>query len=57
MTDKGKTFIKAKEGKNQTGPGFRTHDFFKKSRFEGKAVSGNKQTGFNPGLFKTQHKG
>lgn len=55
-----KSYQKAKSGKNQTGPGFRTHDFFKKSRFEGKNMTGsaaNAKAGFNPGQFKTQHKG
>ena len=65
MTDKPKSYIKAKEDKSQVGPGFRTHDHFKKSLFEGKqsiskfsgksSISNN--VAFNPSKFKTQHKG
>lgn len=45
-----KTFIKKKVGTNL---GFRTPDFFKKSKFGSKAQMGK----FNPSQFRTQHKG
>jgi hypothetical protein len=59
-----KKFIKSKSTPNATGPGFRTSDHFKGSIFSGggSKFSGNRQQpknvkAFNPGQFKTQHKG
>lgn len=53
-----KSFIKGKEGKNQTGPAFRTADHFKGSIFSGgKSKFSAPNTKFNPSQFKTQHKG
>lgn len=61
-----KTFNKSKAGKNAAGPKYRTPDHFKGSKFsdgggsnfgsQGKVHQSN-QAGFNPGQFKTQHKG
>lgn len=52
-----KKFEKGKAEPNATGPGFRTASFFRGNQF-GKNV--RPQSGgakFNPGTFKTQHKG
>jgi len=51
-----KSFIKKKEGPNQAGPGYRTPDHFKGSRFSGGKTT-NLPMKFNPAQFKTQHKG
>jgi len=49
-----KTFIKKKAGKNQTGPKYRTSDFFKGKLAVQRPPSTIK---FNPARFRIQHKG
>lgn len=51
-----KSYIKSKTGANQAGPGFRTSDHFRGSRFSG-GKSPSPRLKFNPAQFKTQHKG
>lgn len=53
-------YQKGKEGKNATGPKFGTPDHFKGSLFSGGKSNVNLNKNFpkfNPGQFKTQHKG
>jgi len=58
-------FVKGKSAPNATGPGFRTSDHFRGSKFSGggsRFGKGNMnakppQVKFNPAQFKTQHKG
>ena len=60
-----KSYIKSKSAPNAAGPGFRTSDHFRGSKFSGggsKFSGGNvnskpPQIKFNPAQFKTQHKG
>lgn len=51
-----KSYIKGKAGTNQAGPGYRTPDHFRGSRFSG-GKTASPQLKFNPAQFKTQHKG
>jgi len=54
-----KTYIKSKSAHNAAGPGYRTPDHFKGSIFSGggSKFSNPTKLKFNPGQFKTQHKG
>lgn len=49
-----KKYIKSKSKPNMPGPGFRTPSNFRSKSF---SPGGNRTPKFNPGLFKTQHKG
>ena len=49
-------FIKKKSGHNQAGPGYRTSDHFKGSKFSG-GKGANPPLKFNHAKFKIQHKG
>ncbi len=57
-----KKFIKSKSGPNAIGPKYRTPDHFlgslppRMSKFSG-GKANRPNLGFNPGQFKTQHKG
>ncbi len=51
-----KSFSKSKSEPNAPGPGFRTPSFFRGNQF-GKNIRPGGGPKFNPGTFKTQHKG
>jgi uncharacterized Zn-finger protein len=58
MAKKATTYQKKKAEPNQPGPGYRTSKNFRKKIFGGKNFSNfGSHKGFNPSMFKTQHKG
>jgi len=54
-TEKPRTYIKKKD-KPKANIGFRTSDFFRNQAFKPGGLKPGK-AGFNPGSFKTQHRG
>lgn len=50
-------FQKGKSEPNATGPGFRTPSFIRGNQFGKSLRPSNQGAKFNPGTFKTQHKG
>jgi len=55
MSDKPQSYIKSKDKPN-ANLGFRTSNFFRTKSFKPGGMKPSK-SGFNPGSFKTQHKG